>query len=215
MKNRTRLISLALLVSTTALTAPYAYAGDQKAEGEGWMVRGRVLHVVPDEGGTTTIGGHPEIDNSIVPELDISYFFNKNVAVELILGTTPHDAELRGSALGDVDLGDVWLLPPTLVAQYHFDEQDGFKPYVGAGVNYTIFYNADAPGGTVTQIDYDDNFGFALQAGVDIHWKDNWYFNVDVKKVFLETDVSVNNGAVTGTVDIDPWLFGVGVAYRY
>lgn len=205
-------LAFALLGSNTAIAAS-PFAPD---EDTGWMIRARAVGVVPDEGGSTSIGGKPEIDNSLVPEIDITYFFNRSTAVELILATTPHDASLKGSALGDVDLGDVWLLPPTLLLQHHFVSDSKFKPYIGAGVNYTFFYREDAPNsGPVNDIDYDDGFGFALQAGVDYHYKDNWYLNLDVKHIWLDTDVSVNNGGVTGNVDIDPWLIGVGIGYRY
>ncbi|MGB0920869.1 MAG: OmpW/AlkL family protein [Alphaproteobacteria bacterium] len=211
------IVAALILGASGWLAPPAALAGDagmaRPTHGDtGWMVRGRAVGVVPDEGGTTTIGGSPEIDNSIVPELDISYFFNKNLAVELVLGTTPHKAKLKNP---NVDLGKVWLLPPTLLAQYHFDDGSAFKPYVGAGLNYTIFYNEDAPGGAVTSIKYDDSVGYALQAGVDYHYKGNWYLNLDVKKLWLDTDVSVNGGAIRGKVDIDPWLIGVGIGYRY
>ncbi len=180
------------------------------------MFRARALGVIPDEGGSTSINGKPDIENSIVPEIDISYFFTKTTAVELILATTPHDTAVKGSALGDVDLGDVWLLPPTLLLQHHFVSDSKFKPYVGAGVNYTIFYGEDTPNsGPVTDIDYDDGFGFALQAGIDYEYKENWYINFDVKRIWLSTDVSVNKGAVTADVDIDPWIVGLGVGFRY
>lgn len=215
------IVAALIFASTLGANAPAAMAGDmamgERTHGDtGWMVRGRALGVVPDEGGTTSIGGSPEIDNSLVPELDISYFLSKNVAVELVLGTTPHKAKLKNSLLGpSTDLGKVWLLPPTLLAQYHFDDGSALKPYVGAGLNYTIFYNEKAPGGTVTNIEYDNSVGYALQAGVDYHYKGNWYLNLDVKKLWLDTDVSVNGGAVTGKVDINPWLIGIGIGYRY
>ncbi|MEN8723792.1 MAG: OmpW family outer membrane protein [Alphaproteobacteria bacterium] len=212
-KNRTMTALSVLAIAASALAAPAAFAADKDS---GWMIRARAVGVVPDEGGSTSIGGKPQIDNSVVPEIDISYFFNESTAVELILATTPHDAQVKGSALGNVDLGDVWLLPPTLLLQHHFVSDSKFKPYVGAGVNYTFFYGEDTPNsGPVTQIDYDDGFGFALQAGVDYHYKDNWYLNLDVKHIWLDTDVLVNNGGVTAKVDIDPWLIGLGVGYRY
>lgn len=220
-KNKTSMIallvaaglSLPLMAATSSAHAEGMFAPD---ESTGWMIRARALGVIPNEGGKTTIGGKPKIDNSLVPEIDISYFFNESTAVELILGTTPHDASVKGSALGNVDIGDVWLLPPTLLLQHHFVSDSKFKPYIGAGVNYTFFYNADTPNsGVVTDIDYDDGFGVALQAGVDYHYKDNWYLNLDVKRLWLDTDVSINDGAVKAKVDIDPWLVGIGIGYRY
>lgn len=132
-----------------------------------------------------------------------------------MLATTWHDVTDEGSVLGNVDLGEVSMIPPVLSLQYHFMPDAQFRPYVGGGVNYTIFYNEDAPGGTVVSIDYENSFGFALQAGIDIGFNENWAINLDLKKVFLSTDVSINGGAITADVDLDPWLFGLGIAYRY
>lgn len=184
------------------------------ADGESpWLVRLRAIDVAPSESSTVSIGGEAKVDTSIVPELDITYFWSQNVATELILATSKHDVSAIGTALGDLSLGDTWVLPPTLLMQYHFNPEGTVKPYVGAGVNYTFFYNADA--GDVASIDYDNGFGLALQAGVDFRIKDNWYFNVDAKKLWLNTDVSINGGAVTADVDLDPWVLGLGFGYRF
>ncbi|BBK44077.1 outer membrane protein [Allostella vacuolata] len=181
-----------------------------------WMVRGRVLGVVPQESGKVhqVPGSDISIDNSIVPELDISYFFTPNVAVELILGVTPHNIKGSGT-LDGVDVGKAWLLPPTLTLQYHFTDFGRFKPYVGAGINYTVFFDQKAAGGTVTKLDIENSFGAALQVGFDYMLDQNWGVNFDVKKLFLRPDVKLNGGALTGKVDIDPWLIGVGLTYRF
>jgi outer membrane protein len=178
--------------------------------GPGWMIRGRILGVIPDE--DSTVLPNIGIDNSIVPELDVTYFFNKNLAVEVIAGVTPHTVKNAGA-----EVGDVWLLPPTVTLQYHFDLGGGIKPYVGAGVNYTVFFNEDAKGGTYTSLDLKNNWGWALQAGVDVHLQGNWFLNVDVKKLFLDSDATVVAGGNTihANVDIDPWIVGVGLGYRF
>jgi len=136
--------------------------------------------------------------------------------VELILATTPHDVEAIGTDAGDVDVGSVWLLPPTLLVQLHPAPDAVVRPYVGAGVNLTIFYNEDVPGTTVTEASYDTAFGFALQGGVDIPLSDGspWMINADAKKIFLNTDVGLNDDAITADVDIDPWVISVGIGYR-
>ena len=146
-----------------------------------------------------------------MPEVDFTWFVTDNIALELIAATTRHDVShnIAGS------LGKVSLLPPTLTLQYHFMPKERLSPYIGAGINYTIFYNEDAPGGAVTSIDYDDSFGWALQAGVDYAVSDNWYVNADIKKIFLSTDVSINGGAITADVDLDPWIVGFGVGYKF
>ncbi|MHC4329517.1 MAG: OmpW/AlkL family protein [Planctomycetota bacterium] len=182
-----------------------------------WMIRARFLNVVPDDDSSdiTVIGGKAEVDDSITGDVDFSYFFSDNVAAELTLAVAEHDVEAKNTAVGNIDLGDVKLLPPTLTLQYHFIPDGKFRPYIGAGVNYTVFFDDDP--GDATSIDYDNAFGFALQAGVDIGINEHWAINFDVKKIWLSTDVSVRALAtnVKTEVDIDPWLFGIGLAYRF
>lgn len=200
-------LSAAALTAAALVTAAPAEAG----AGD-WLVRGRAIAVIPDEGASVApLGGSVEIDDAYVPEVDFSYFLTDAIALELIAATAPHD--VKATAAGGIDLGSVWLLPPTLLLQYHFNSTSRFTPYVGAGVNYTVFYNVDEPAGLT--IDYDDAFGWALQAGADIALTERWVFNIDVKKIFLSTDVSINGGAITADVDIDPWVAGVGFGYRF
>ena len=203
-----------LSLTTSALIAPAAYASSVE---DPWLVRLRAIAVVPDESANIDpIGGDVQIDDRFVPELDISYFFTENIAAELVLATTNHDVGVSNSSLGDVDLGDVWLLPPTVNLQYHFSPRGSIRPYVGAGVNYTFFLEPDS--GDAVSVNYDNGFGLSLQAGVDIPVNDTYFVNFDIKKVFLGTDVSVNAGAagfVNADVDIDPLIIGVGVGRRF
>ena len=208
----------ALISATTLLTllSPFLLTEAQAKQAGDFMMRGRALLITPDAGGTTTIGGEIDVDDKIVPELDFTYFLSDNVAVELIAATAKHNAEVKGSALGDVDLGSVWLLPPTLTLQYHFNTKGEFSPYVGAGVNYTFFYNDKAAGGAIETLNLKDSFGLALQAGFDYKIDEKWSFNVDVKKIILDTEASVNNGAVTSKeVNINPLFVGVGFGYTF
>jgi outer membrane protein len=199
---------LGLLVSGAAISTPSAQADHDGP----WMVRGRILDVLPDESATITpIGGDVKIDDSIVPELDITYFFDKHWAAELILATTSHDVKHTPTGL---DLGTTWLLPPTLTVQYHFfPESEHFRPYLGAGVNYTMFYKTEEPAGL--NVDYKNNFGLALQAGFDVPLGNGWSLNVDVKKIFLNTDVTIQPLGVHADTDINPWIVGVGLGYRW
>lgn len=187
------------------------YADSARAEFDAhdWQIRLRAINVAPDEDSTTTNGGVISADGAVVPELDISYFFTENLSAELILATSKHDMSEIAPNIG---LGDVWVLPPTLTMQYHFNNTSGFVPYVGAGINYTIFYNEDAG---ALPIEYENGFGYALQIGADYKLDEHWMINADVKKIFLNTDVSVANGAVRADVDLDPWVLGLGVGYRF
>ena len=209
-----------LLSAAAAAMAVAGLAGSAHAEQGDWLFRLRALHVMPDEGATITpIGGDVDISTSVVPEFDISYFLTNNIAAELILGVTPHDVEAVGTALGNVDLGDVTLLPPTLTLQYHFNPEGAVRPYAGVGVNYTLFFNEDLPSGSpLVGIEYDPSLGLALQAGVDYALNEKWFVNFDIKKVWINTDVTIDAGAlgtVTADADINPVILGIGVGYRY
>ena len=186
-----------------ALTSGAAFA--QQAESP-WLVRVRAVHL--DSANKDSTGLGLSVNNKTIPEVDISYFFNKNVAAELIL-TVPQKHDLSSSVLGG-RIGSLKHLPPSLLLQYHFDAP-GFKPYVGAGVNYTRFSNVNLPAG----VDIDRNsFGGALQVGVDIPLSKNLYLNFDVKKVYIKTDVFAG-GAKQGTFKVDPVLVGVGLGWRF
>jgi outer membrane protein len=136
------------------------------------------------------------------------------------LATTIHNASVVKSTLQSVDLGTVRLLPPTLALQYHFLPDDVISPYVGAGINYTFFYDASSGVGNsafaLRDIDYSSGFGYAFQIGVDYKIDDTWHLNADLKKIFLNTDINVNNGVVkVDDADVDPWILGIGLGYRF
>lgn len=198
----------------------FVIAQDQPADDNGskWQFRLRGIVVTPDESADIAgIGGDASISTAFVPELDISYFFNENWSVELILATAKHDVEAVGTTAGDIDLGHVWLLPPTLTGQYHFTGGD-FVPYLGAGLNLTLFYGVDE-GPVADDVDYDTSIGYALQGGFDYMLNDKWFLNVDVKKLFLSTDATINattalGATVDADVDINPWIIGFGVGVK-
>lgn len=201
---------------TPAQTAPVATDVDPQSP---WMIRVRALGVVTHDSGS--VSGAPGVglkySDTVVPELDISYFFTDNIAAELILGTTYANIKTKG-ALGEIPVGKSWLLPPTLTLQYHFTNMGNFKPYLGAGVNYSLFYSQSDKGG-FRNLDVDNHFGWALQAGFDYMIDKNWGVNFDVKKIFLDTKWSVDGSPLGvplhGKAKIDPWLIGTGVTYRF
>lgn len=204
---------------------------NKSADFSRWKVRVRGIGVVPNESASIgIIGGDVSLSNALVPELDFTYYFTKNIAAELILGTTKHDVSTVGSdisAIGgptsyNVDLGSVRLLPPTLTVQYHFNQScdNVFKPYIGAGVNYTIFYDVKS-GDVVKDVSYDNAFGYAAQVGFDLMVTDKFFINADVKRLFLKTDVTVDASnlapglSIPAKVDIDPWIIGMGVGMKF
>ncbi|EIJ38398.1 outer membrane protein W [Galbibacter orientalis DSM 19592] len=184
-----------------------------------WQVRLRGILVTPDESANIgLIGGDAAISKSFMPELDFTYYFTKNIAAELILGTTNHDVKAINTAVGNLDLGDVWLLPPTLTLQYHWNVEENVRPYVGAGFNYTIFYNA-ANGPIADNVDYENSFSPAMQFGIDFDISKRWFINIDAKYLFLSTDVEVDatsalGAVVNAEVDINPFIAGIGIGFK-
>ncbi len=201
-----------------------------------WQMRLRGVGVIPhNKAEIGVIGGQIHVDKNFIPELDFTYFFTENFAAELILGTTRHTVGTKGSDLStpdvggpkkaNVDLGSVWLLPPTLMVQYHHKFGEVFKPYVGVGANYTIFFNEKS--GAAQAIKYDNKLGWGYQVGFDIDITDKFFINVDFKKLFLKTNVSVDasnllqpNASIEelnipAKVKLDPMLIGFGVGMRF
>jgi outer membrane protein len=159
----------------------------------------------------TNLGANLNVNDKTIPELDVSYFLNKNVAAELIL-TVPQKQHVYSNA---TDLGTFKHLPPTLTLQYHFTDLHGYKPYVGAGVNYTRINQENLSTNGVNRVTLSNSsVGLALQAGVDLPLTKQLSLNLDVKKVQLKTKVYVD-GVDHGTLKLDPVLVGVGVGYRF
>ncbi|MET3583459.1 outer membrane protein [Mesorhizobium robiniae] len=219
-----RAAALLIMVGQQAVAADLEQAASvQQAEDwvteapSPWQVRLRALGVITEDSGY--VNAVPDsglsYSDTLTPELDISYFFTDNIATELILGTTYANIDGQGSIGGLGKVGKVWLLPPTLTLQYHFTNLGAFKPYVGAGVNYTIFYNQDA--GSADALKVKNTFGTALQVGFDYMVDQHWGVNFDVKKLFLKPnfDVTVDGAKLTGKAALDPWLIGAGVTYRF
>lgn len=197
--------TLLAIAALSALSSGAAFA-QQQQDGQ-WLVRARVVNIDSANGGAAGAAG-VSINNKAIPEVDVSYFFTPNFAAELIL-TYPqkHDVRLAGNKVGTLK-----HLPPTLLAQYHFTGMGAFKPYVGAGVNFTRFSDVNIADGAVTI--KKNSVGFALQAGVDYALDKNWSLNLDVKKVQLGTKVT-GAGLNNSKFKVDPVLVGVGVGYRF
>ena len=198
--------TLLAVAAVCALSSGAAFA--QQAEGP-WMVRVRAVNL--DSANKDSTGLGLSINNKWMPELDVSYFFTPNIAAELVL-TYPQKHDLRANGLGQI--GSLKHLPPTLLAQYHFTNFGAFKPYVGAGVNYTRFSSVSFDPAVQAALNPSikkNSFGGALQIGFDYALDKNWSLNFDVKKVYIDTTVS---GGI-GKFKVDPVLVGLGVGYRF
>ena len=208
-----------LLAGLSMLTSASAAEGD-------WLVRLRGIIVAPTENSSAVLPTFPtasvSVDNAIVPELDFTYFLTDHVGAELILATSPHDISGEGALVGLGEIADVMVLPPTLTLQYHFLPHERVRPYVGVGVNWSIFYSEDASSSLVnaigaTSVSVDDSVGVAFQAGVDIDLNERFFINADVKYIQIDTTATLDTSGLINTVDVDldPIVAGIGFGMRF
>lgn len=223
--NFTKLFATAVVGCGLMAGASTASAGDYNGD---FMVRLQGTYLYTDDnmdratlnGADVTAalkaaGTESYTTNSVLPTATLTYFFTKNIAAELFCCFATSAVKLD-TAAGSVPVGDTWMFPPIVTLQYHFTDMGPIKPYVGVGAQWIHFFSEDADAAG-TKLSIDDAFGFALQAGVDIQVGNGWYLNADVKKSFLDTTVTINDGVNITKVDhdLDPWIFSVGVGYRF
>jgi len=210
-----------IALGALALATAYASVGVAQTAARGKQAGDVVLGlggvaVLPQQGGTTSIGGEVRATDSGSPLLDVTYFLLPRISVNLIAATTQHDVTAVNTALGNIRLGHIWVLPPTVTAQYHFIPNARFSPYVGFGINATFYYGYGgdrSPG--INKLRLDTAVGPSFNAGFDYEITPNWLFNLDAKKVLMRPTLSVNSGAVTGRAELDPWVVGAAVRYRF
>ncbi len=191
------------------------------------LLRLRTIVVAPNEKSNGIKPAFPtekvSLDNAVMPEIDATYMVTDNIGFELIASTTKHSFGGTSGTTGSIGkLGSTWVLPPTLTAQYHFNSRGKIRPYVGAGVNYTIFWDEKASSGLQgavgkTRVRMSDSFGWAAQAGVDVDLTRKVFLNLDVKYIDISTDARLDTTAI-GTqrthVKVNPLVFGVGLGVR-
>lgn len=197
------------------------------AEQGDWLVRLRGIYVAPQDDAGPVLPAVPtgsvSVDDAIVPELDFTYFLTNHIGAELILATSPHDINGAAALSGLGKIADTMALPPTLTLQYHFAPEAKVRPYVGAGVNWTIFYSEDSTAtldgalGGATKVSLDDSFGWAVQAGVDFDITERVFLNLDIKYIDIDTTATLNTGGAINTVDVDinPIVAGIGLGMRF
>jgi outer membrane protein len=216
MKTRTMQIGLAIAaigLYTQPLTA-LAEQGD-------WIFRGGIGVVDPSSDNLTIAQDGPDaelqVDTGTSLTGEVTYMATRHIGVEL-LASWPfsHDIESEGPPGGlSGEIGSIKHLPPTLSLQYHFNPDGRFRPYVGAGLNYTIIFDEQTTGDLAgTDLDLDNSFGLAGQAGVDIGLNENVFVNLAVRYIDIDSDASVD-GTDIGTVEIDPWIYQAQMGYRF
>ena len=245
--------SLAVLATALTATSASAIAADLPVYSKApaveawnpWMIRVRAVGVFADGNSTVHVVNDPTLDSprsglsfsdQVMPELDVSYFFTKNIAAEAILAV-PQRTTITGTGqLAGLQIGKTTAIAPILTFQYHVTDLGAFKPYIGLGINYTTSYNTKAANqpamiGTghgvlpvsVTSLSIGDSFGAVAQFGFDFMIDRHWGFNFDVKRVWMRPEYTaidnVAGGALitpaVGSAHVDPWLVGAGVTYKF
>ena len=218
-----KLFSLPLLAtSIVAILPTISQAQDNSGS---WEIRGRVVRV--DTADESSAGESPlsptllpsdsiHVEKKTLPEVDVTYFFNKNLGMEWVLAyPTKHDVTIASGPLAE-KIGSVKATSTSLALQYHFLPDQTINPYVGAGVNYTRFSSVSLHS-NVAGVDLGsskDSVGGVLQLGADVKIANNLYLNFDIKKIYVKADVKLNGGKVS-EVKIDPVVFGAGLGWRF
>jgi outer membrane protein len=212
---------MGLALATTALTSTpaAAKAGDV-------LVRVRAIAVIPNESSGPVLptfpGGSVGVGYSVMPEVDFTYMATDHIGLELIAATTRHGLSGQGTLSGLPDLGHTWVLPPTLTLQYHFTPEAKIRPYIGAGINYSIFYGEGTSAELTsaigrTHLGLSNSFGWAAQAGMDFDLNEKMFLNLDIKYIDMSTKATLTTGALVNTVDVkvNPIVVGVGIGMRF
>jgi outer membrane protein len=217
---------MTLKIASLAALGVLALAGTAQAQEQAWqapragdwLVTGRITDVAPttDDAIVTAAGASTglavDVGAGIMPTLGFTSFLPDPWAVEATLGTTRHEIRAQGGAT-DVAVHETWVLPPVVTVQYRPLTGGNVSPYVGAGVNAMLFYGGDDKNGFT--VDLDDGLGYAAQVGADIGLHGPWSLNVDVKKVWFNTDAQINGGTLGSDVDLDPWVVSIGIGRTF
>ncbi|MFB0610784.1 OmpW/AlkL family protein [Aurantiacibacter poecillastricola] len=216
-------IAFAAVAGMAAMPAAAQEAGDIQVKllATGVLPDGEIEEVNLDLVGLPA-GTQTEANDNVVPTLAIEYFATPNISVETICCVTQHDVDAVSGAPGAELVSDGLLLPATVTAKFHFNP-GGISPYVGAGGAYFIWLD-DEPGEAAVALGADDfslsdEFGFVLQAGVDVPVGDSGLaLSVDAKRYFIDTTATwfANGDPVIQTEhNLDPWVVSAGVAFRF
>ncbi|GIU24782.1 outer membrane protein OmpW [Shewanella schlegeliana] len=206
------LIATALLTTGFTSSALAHQAGDI-------IVRAGVAVVAPNESSQDVLGlGEFGVEDNTQLGLNFGYMLTDNIGIEL-LAATPFSHDITLGELGKI--AETKHLPPTLVAQYYFgDAQSKLRPYIGAGVNFTNFFDNEFTNdlnGALTDLSMSNSWGLAAQVGLDYQINDSWLVNASVWYAQISTDVKFNfvGDAQKVETDIDPWVYMISVGYTF
>ncbi len=222
---RIRLLTTVSVIACVTFIGSFTYSPVVSADAGDWLIRFRALYVDPNDN-SGEVSGIPgsgvSVGSDLTPELDFTYFITDKLAVEAILGSSKHDIKAEGSIKPLGKIAEVRTLPPTVTLQYHFQPDAKVRPYVGLGLNYTKFFNEEATDSLQsalgpTNIDLSSSWGLAGQLGIDIAFQQDWFFNFDVKYIFMDTTATLTSGSVVRKLDvnIDPLFVGFGIGRHF
>ena len=204
-----------VLAAATALTMTTAFAVPAGT----WSVAAGAHYVDPkSDNGTLNNGLSVDVDGDVRPTISGEYFIANNVGVEL-LAAIPfhHDFTLNDANGKEIYTGKTQHLPPTLSLQYHFDDYNlpmNVKPFVGVGVNYTMFFKEKLNNSEGLDLKLDDSVGVAGHIGLDIPFAATEFFRIDARYMDIKTDATLN-GTDIGEIDISPWVYGVAFVKQF
>ena len=193
----------------TGIALSVGFAGTAIAFEPGdWLVRVGASYVSPASDNHEVVS----VESATSMTFNFSYMMTDVWALELLAAYPfKHDLELQDGA----KVGSTKHLPPTLSIQYHFSPTSQLQPYVGFGINYTNFSSEKTTGLLEgTELSLGDSWGLAGQIGFDVLINDDWFFNLDARYIDIETKAILDDVSL-GKVEVDPWIFGAHIGFRF
>ena len=187
------------------------------SEGD-FIVRAGAATVSPNDSSGAVAGSSSiefGVDSNTQLGLTLGYMFTDNISFE-VLAATPFSHNISATGLGEI--ADTKHLPPTFMVQYYFGTAESdFRPYVGAGINYTVFFDEGSKIAGLSDVSLDDSWGLAANVGMDYMINDDWFLNASVWYADIDTTAKYNLGGTNYStdVDIDPWVFMIGGGYNF
>ena len=220
-------VAAAALLAAATLATP-AYAGNPEGR---FQVKAFVTGVLPD-GKITSVqtdgiglpaGSQTKASDTVVPTLAIEYFVSPSFSIETICCVTPHDVTGVGPLNGAKLVNNAIILPATITAKYHLNTGSAIKPYIGVGPTHFFIFSEEVDSSAralgATSVDLSNDWGVAVQAGVDIKLNDRGLgLSLDAKRYFVETTATFRAGSTTALQTrhkLDPWVVSAGLAYRF
>jgi len=209
---KARLVSAGVVMAAALIAQPMVASASQGDI----LLRGGIGYVAPDSDNLKNVGGpgaNLQVEDGVSMTIEAVYMLTDNFGLEL-LAAWPFSHDVKIDGLGTV--AEVEHLPPTLSLQYYFLPDAQLRPYIGIGLNYTTFTREEEKGVLRDgfRVELDDSWGIAFQVGLDFGIADNWFGNVGLRYIDIESDLSLN-GDKLGKVKIDPWVYQLQFGYRF